>query len=69
MPFLSADIANIYYEDHGDKKSYPLVLAHPIGGNILIWRHEIPLLLKTGFRVIAYEIRGHYRTAIGSAKA
>jgi len=69
MPFLSADIVNIYYEDHGDKKSYPLVLVHPIGGNIMIWQQEIPLLLERGFRVIAYEIRGHHRTAIGAAKA
>lgn len=68
-PFLSADIVDIYYEDHGDSKSYPLVLIHPIGGNILIWHQEIPLLLKNGFRVIAYEIRGHHRTVMGPAKA
>mgnify|MGYP003290134077 CR=1 FL=1 len=68
-PFLSADTADIYYEDHGDSKSYPLILIHPIGGNILIWHQEIPLLVKEGFRVIAYEIRGHHRTAMGPAKA
>jgi 3-oxoadipate enol-lactonase len=68
-PFLSADIVDIYYEDHGDSKSYPLVLIHPIGGNILIWHQEIPLLLKNGFRVIAYEIRGHHKTVMGPAKA
>jgi 3-oxoadipate enol-lactonase len=60
---------NTYYEDHGDAKSYPLILIHPIGGNILIWHHEIPLLLKSGFRVIAYEIRGHYRTGMGKVGA
>ena len=68
-PFFSSDTINTYYEDHGDSKSYPLVLIHPIGGNILIWHQEIPLLLKKGFRVIAYEIRGHHRTAMGPAKA
>jgi len=68
-PFLSADAVDIYYEDHGDSKSYPLILIHPIGGNILIWHQEIPLLVKKGFRVIAYEIRGHHRTAMGPAKA
>ena len=68
-PFFSADTVDIYYEDHGNGKSYPIVLIHPIGGNILIWRREIELLLKRGFRVIAYEIRGHNRTPIGPAKA
>lgn len=68
-PFFSADIIDIYYEEHGNNKLYPLILIHPIGGNILIWRHEIALLLDKGFRVIAYEIRGHHRTAMGPAKA
>jgi 3-oxoadipate enol-lactonase len=68
-PLFSADTVDIYYEDHGDSKSYPLILIHPIGGNILIWQQEIALLLKKGFRVIAYEIRGHYRTPMGLAKA
>jgi 3-oxoadipate enol-lactonase len=69
MPNLSADTIDIYYEDHGNSESYPLVLIHPIGGNILIWHQEIPRLVKEGFRVVAYEIRGHYRTAMGPAKA
>jgi 3-oxoadipate enol-lactonase len=59
----------MYYEDHGDDRSYPLILIHPIGGNVLIWHHEISLLLKSGFRVIAYEIRGHYRTNMGKVGA
>jgi 3-oxoadipate enol-lactonase len=63
--YFVADTIKTYYEDHGDNKSYPLILIHPIGGNILIWHHEISLLLKSGFRVIAYEIRGHYRTNMG----
>jgi 3-oxoadipate enol-lactonase len=68
-PYFPAETINIYYEDHGDVKSYPLILIHPIGGNILIWHHEISLLLKSGFRVIAYEIRGHYRTDMGKVRA
>jgi 3-oxoadipate enol-lactonase len=64
-PYFPADTVNTYYEDHGDAKSYPLVLIHPIGGNVLIWHQEISLFLKSGFRVIAYEIRGHHRTDMG----
>jgi pimeloyl-ACP methyl ester carboxylesterase len=68
--YFEADTVKTYYEDYGDnKKSYPLILIHPIGGNILIWHHEIPLLLKSGFRVIAYEIRGHHRTNMGKVGA
>jgi pimeloyl-ACP methyl ester carboxylesterase len=70
MPFFlsPSSSVNTYYEDHGDAGAYPLVLIHPIGGNILIWNHEI-LLLKSKFRVIAYELRGHYRTNMGKAGA
>ena len=67
--YLVANAIETYYEDHGDNKSYPLILIHPIGGNVLIWHHEISLLLKSGFRVIAYEIRGHYRTNMGRVGA
>jgi pimeloyl-ACP methyl ester carboxylesterase len=67
--YFLADTIKTYYEDHGDNKSYPLILIHPIGGNILIWHHEISLLLQSGFRVIAYEIRGHNRTNMGKAGA
>jgi pimeloyl-ACP methyl ester carboxylesterase len=68
LHFLANKIST-YYEDHGDVKLYPLILIHPIGGNVLIWHHEISLLLKSGFRVIAYEIRGHYRTNMGKGGA
>lgn len=67
--YFVADTIDTYYEDHGDNKSYPLILIHPIGGNILFWHHEISLLLKSGFRVVAYEIRGHYRTNMGRVGA
>ena len=69
--YFEAETVKMYYEDYNDNKknSYPLILIHPIGGNILIWNHEIPLLLKSEFRVVAYEIRGHYRTNMGKVGA
>jgi hypothetical protein len=55
LPYIkSKDKAKIYYEILGDEKSYPIILIHPIGGNIEIWDHEISFILKKGFRIIAY---------------
>ena len=68
-PFFQTESINTYYEDHGNIESYPIVLVHPIGGNILIWHHEIELLVKSGYRVITYELRGHNRTDMGRVKA
>jgi pimeloyl-ACP methyl ester carboxylesterase len=66
LPYIkSKDASKIYYETFGDEKSYPIILIHPIGGNIDIWDHEIPFILKVGFKIIAYEIRGHNRSSIG----
>lgn len=66
MPYTkSKDASKIYYETFGDESLYPIILIHPIGGNIDIWEHEIQFILKKGFRVIAYEIRGHNRSSIG----
>lgn len=69
MPYIkSKDASKIYYETFGDESLYPIILIHPIGGNIDIWEHEIQFILKKGFRVIAYEIRGHNRSSIGGKR-
>lgn len=60
------DGAKLYYETFGHERFYPIILIHPIGGNIDIWEHEIPLILKRGFKIIAYELRGHNRSSIGN---
>ena len=69
MPYYSADDdLKIYYEIYGNVKSYPIVLIHPLGGNIKIWQEEIHLILRSGnYRIIAYEIRGHYRSNMGKS--
>lgn len=70
MPYIkSKDDAKIYYETFGSEKSYPVILIHPVGGNINIWEHEISFILKKGFRIIVYEIRGHNRSSIGNNKS
>jgi 3-oxoadipate enol-lactonase len=69
LPYTkSKDASKIYYETFGDESLYPIILIHPIGGNIDIWEHEIQFILKKGFRVIAYEIRGHNRSSIGGKR-
>ena len=69
MPYIeSNDASKIYYETFGDRSLYPIILIHPIGANIDIWEHEIQFILKRGFRVIAYEIRGHNRSDMGSKR-
>jgi pimeloyl-ACP methyl ester carboxylesterase len=64
----SKDASKIYYEAFGDERSYPIILIHPIGGNIDIWEHEIQFILKRGFSVIAYELRGHNKSSIGNKR-
>ena len=69
MPYIeSKDASKIYYESFGDETLYPIILIHPIGGNIDIWEHEIQFILKRGFRVIAYELRGHNKSSIGNKR-
>lgn len=69
MPYInSEDDLKIYYETYGNVKSYPIILIHPLGGNIKIWDEEIQLILRSGdYRVIAYEIRGHHRSNMGKS--
>jgi 3-oxoadipate enol-lactonase len=69
VPYISlSDDLEIYYETYGKEESYPIVLIHPLGGNIKIWEEEISLILRSGtYRIIAYEIRGHYRSTMGKS--
>lgn len=70
MPHLeTANTPRMYYETFGPETDYPVVLIHPIGGNIEIWAEEIRILRQKGLRVIAYELRGHNRSDIGKVQA
>jgi pimeloyl-ACP methyl ester carboxylesterase len=70
MPFVDSnngtDQSKIYYEIHGKDKSNTVILIHPIGGNTEIWRDEISLILKKDLRIVAYDLRGHGRSKMGS---
>jgi len=69
MPFLESknnDKLKIYYELYGKDKSDTVILIHPIGGNIEIWKDEISLILKKDLRIIAYDLRGHGNSNMGT---
>lgn len=68
MPYICLkEHLKMYYEVHGNPKSYPVVLIHPLGGNIMIWEEEISLILKSEkYSIIAYELRGHHRSNMGN---
>ena len=70
MPFVESNNDNdklqIYYELYGKDTSDTVVLIHPIGGNIEIWKDEISLISKKNLRIIAYDLRGHGRSNMGT---
>lgn len=70
MPFIESnndsDKLKIYYELYGKDKLDTVVLIHPIGGNIEIWRKEISLISKKNLRILAYDLRGHGRSNMGT---
>ena len=68
MPYIYLkEHLKMYYETYGNEKSYPIVLIHPLGGNIMIWEEEISLILRSEkYIIIAYEQRGHHRSNMGN---
>ena len=56
---VSADGAEIYAEAFGPEDGTPVVLAHGWTENLTYWVHEIRGLSSQGFRVVAYDLRGH----------
>ena len=69
MPFIESngnDKLQIYYEVFGKDNTKTVILIHPIGGNIEIWKDEISLISKKNIRIVAYELRGHNRSNMGN---
>src|SRR5262244_1889350 len=61
MPYVTVGKENstsidLYYEDHGSGKPVILIHGYPLSG--ASWEKQIPVLLASGYRVIAYDRRG-----------
>jgi len=59
--------AEIFYTDVGDKSATPIVLIHGFPFNSDMWRPQIDIL-KSTFRVITYDVRGHGRSEVGDGQ-
>lgn len=55
----SADGTRIYAEAFGPQDGTPVVLAHGWTENLGYWIYIIRELSRRGFRVVAYDLRGH----------
>jgi pimeloyl-ACP methyl ester carboxylesterase len=56
---ISADGTTIYAEAFGPPDGIPVVLAHGWTENLTYWVYVIRHLSARGFRVVAYDLRGH----------
>ncbi|BBY43651.1 alpha/beta fold hydrolase [Mycolicibacterium celeriflavum] len=59
----SKDGIRLHAEVFGPEDGYPIVLAHGITCAIRVWAHQITDLSRD-YRVIAYDHRGHGRSAV-----
>jgi pimeloyl-ACP methyl ester carboxylesterase len=47
---------DLYYEDHGSGE--PVILIHGWPLSSASWEKKVPVLVKSGYRVITYDRRG-----------
>lgn len=68
MPFFTADDdTRVYYEEHGNSASPPLVLLPGLLGSLSIqWRDYIPTF-AAAYRVVAINLRGHGQSGNNNA--
>ena len=57
---LELDGIWMYVEDHGD--GVPVLLLHGWPDSARLWRHQVPFLVASGFRVITPDMRGFGRS-------
>jgi pimeloyl-ACP methyl ester carboxylesterase len=58
----------IWFEDSGGGGA-PLVLLHAGTGTTGMWLHQVPAFSEAGYRVVAYDRRGHGRSSAGNGFA
>ncbi len=61
---LEADGVRLYLEERGAGSGTPALLAHGLGGNRGVWS-EVADVFARERRVLAYDLRGHGRSARG----
>ncbi len=64
MPTTHVGDLTIYYEVKGEGK--PILLQHGLAGSLEAWRPAMDTLLGLGYRVIAFDQRGHGSTSDGT---
>lgn len=65
---LHADLPGVrlFYVDSGGG-GVPVVFLHSATGSSRVWEHQVPEFTKAGYRVIAYDRRGHGRTVVNES--
>ena len=60
MPYLELDDGvRMWYEIHGREDGRNILLYHGWGASLAFWSEQIPLLVDMGYRVVAFDGRGH----------
>jgi pimeloyl-ACP methyl ester carboxylesterase len=59
---IATNGVSLYVEDHGDPGGVPVVLLHGFPDSARLWRHQVPVLVAHGFRVIVPDLRGFGRS-------
>ena len=57
---IEANGISLYVEDHGD--GVPVLLLHGWPDSARLWRHQVPVLTASGYRVITPDMRGFGRS-------
>jgi 3-oxoadipate enol-lactonase len=61
------NVEEIYYIEEGKEDGLPVVLVHGMVFDHRMWLPQIEALRKS-FRVIAYDVRGHGKSAVGDGQ-
>jgi pimeloyl-ACP methyl ester carboxylesterase len=57
---IAGDGVSLYVEDHGEGD--PVLLLHGWPDSGRLWRHQVPFLVRHGYRVITPDLRGFGRS-------
>lgn len=65
---MSVNGVRLHYVDLGNTTAAPVILIHGFPMNHEMWNSQLEVLKEEGFRVIAYDLRGHGGSDVGDGQ-
>ena len=64
MPFAEVNNTRLNYRLEGPEQGTVIMLSNSLAADLNMWEFQVPVLVRSGYRVLRYDSRGHGDSAV-----